>query len=251
MDPAKLANGATATRTVSITATGVTAEALPPPPKMRARWLISFIAPEERSTELTPKGPISTVTWRWRMRPVSSEPGRLKAFHIPWFDTRSRQMRDVVLSSQRIAFAAIEEEGAGAALGRLARYGTPIAMGAGLLLTLGALAPGLRLLNRHQIAARLGRFLPDRAAMALRSAARRGDAKAFRHAAVSLVARLPAPSRAAERDRLLAELDRKLYGPAGMDAPLAPADLRRLGRAILTATRGAQRGSRNEGSCGL
>ncbi|UIJ73170.1 hypothetical protein [Aurantimonas sp. HBX-1] len=210
-DPAMLANGETATRTVRIEATGVPANALPPPPKMLAPWLISFIAPEQRSVELTENGPVSTVVWKWRMRPVSSEPGRLEAFHIPWFDTSSRQMRDVVLNSQRIAFAAMAEPPASGVAGFFVANAALLA-GAGSFLAVLALGlPGRRLRSRAELARLVRRVLPDRDARMLRRAARRGDLPASRRAASGLAARSAGAQRAARRQALFA-LDRHLYG---------------------------------------
>ncbi|NDV85354.1 hypothetical protein GTW51_01420 [Aurantimonas aggregata] len=210
-DPAMLGNGETATRTVRIEATGLPANALPPPPKMLAPWLISFVAPEQRSVELTEDGPVSTVVWQWRMRPVGSEPGRLEAFHIPWFDTSTRQMRDIVLNSQRIAFAAMAEPPAGGMAGFFTANAALLAGAGSFLAVLALLLPGRRLRSRAELAGLARRIMPDRDALALRRAARRGDMPATRLAARGLVAH-SAGARLATRREALSALDRHLYG---------------------------------------
>ena len=218
-DPAMLGNGETATRTVRIEATGLPANALPPPPKMLAPWLISFTAPEQRSVELTENGPVSTVVWQWRMRPVSSEPGRLPAFHIPWFDTSTRQMRDIVLGSQRISFAAMAEPAPRGMAGFLVANAPIVSGTVAFLAVLALLLPGRRLRSRAELERLLGRLRPDRDVRALRRAARRGDLVATRAAARALVARSTS-SRLASRRAALAALDRHLYGrepAAGFD----------------------------------
>ncbi|MBC6718332.1 BatD family protein [Aurantimonas sp. DM33-3] len=232
MDPAMLANGETATRKVTIVAEGVPPGSLPPPPRMIAPWLISFIAPERRSVELTENGPVSTVVWQWRMRPVSSQPGRLGAFHIPWFDTTTREMRDAVLKSQRIAFAAIAEEPEASGWSGLIARNAPLLAGLGSCFLVLLLAlPGRRLVSPAEIGGRLRRFLPDRNAVALRRAAARNDAKAARTAAAGLSGsrgELPAAARTA-----FARLDRHLYGPQ----PSPPLDLKGFARQIFLAQR--------------
>ena len=237
-DPGHLANDETARRTVRITAVGVMPNALPPPPKMVGKWLIAFMVPEERKVELTKDGPISTVVWRWRMRPSKSEPGRLKAFHIPWFDTRSREMREVVLKSQRLAYAAVDEASAAApAPSFAARYGDLFAGGAGLVLCLALLLPGRRLLGASELAARARRRLPDPARWQLRLAAWRGDAPAMRAAAMRLRRSRP-PDRAAIY--ALARLDRQVYGREASER----LDLRPIARTILARPRRRRSGAR-------
>ena len=215
-DPGMLGNGETATRTVTITATGVPPSALPPPPKMVASWLIAFMAPERRSVELTKEnGPVSTVVWQWRFRPARSEPGRMKAFHIPWFDTQSRQMRDIVLGSQRIAFAAIAApKGPGRVAGYLAANAGGLAALAGALVVFLLLLPGLKLKGRAEIAAEISRLLPDPDRRRLKRAAARGDWPAARKAARRLVDRAP-PAIASQRRQTLSAIDRQLYSRSG------------------------------------
>ncbi|RFC65462.1 hypothetical protein DYI37_06510 [Fulvimarina endophytica] len=229
MDPSKMANGATATRTITITAAGQPGEALPNPPYMSAPWLISFIAPEERSTEITPDGPIGKVTWRWRLRPSDSEPGRIRAFHIPWFDTVDRTMRDLTIDSQDVAFALVAEtrrrESAKPDFTGLA---VPLILG--LIVPVVAILPGRRLLSMRSIRSRLSARLPSRDDIGLRLALWRGDARAYRRHAARLLADPAGPDHAerAERTgRALAELDHALYAKGADGAAVNLRDIHR------------------------
>ncbi|MER0239065.1 hypothetical protein [Fulvimarina sp. MAC8] len=206
MDPAHMANGATATRTIRIVANGQPAEMLPNPPLMTANWLISFIAPEKRTTEITRDGPIGTVEWTWRLRPSNAEPGEIPAFRIPWFDTTSRNMRELVIDSQRVAFAAIEEQRAEEDLGPdLKKFAVPALLG--LLAPVIAILPGRRFLPARLIGSRIAGLLPSRDAIALRLALWRGDVRTYRKHAARLISRSGKST-----EGLIEELDRSLYG---------------------------------------
>ena len=60
-DPARLADGQTVTRRVTLRAKGTLPEALPPRPIVSEPWLISFAAPVARRLILTEEGPVSEV----------------------------------------------------------------------------------------------------------------------------------------------------------------------------------------------
>ncbi|MCB8836365.1 hypothetical protein [Aurantimonas sp. VKM B-3413] len=221
MDTAHLENGATATRTVTLTVEGQTADALPPPPEMRAPWLISFIAPEVRETKVTREGPVGKVTWQWRMRPSMSEPGELAAFHIPWFDTTSRQVRDAVLKSHRIAYAAIAEPASSFSPVAISAWLLPLCLG--LFLPVAATLTGRRPLPAATILARIRLALPQRETFAMRWAIIRNDAKAYRRAAARRLA-----SRGLAPEAHLAPLDTALFR-GGLEKAL---DLRALHRSL-------------------
>jgi hypothetical protein len=101
-DPATLKDSETATRTVTITALGANPQTLPPAPAMRERWLITFNEPEQRSVQPTEAGPETTVTWIWRLRPITGEPGVIPEVRIPWFDTKDRVPKEIVLAAAPI-----------------------------------------------------------------------------------------------------------------------------------------------------
>ncbi|KQT82190.1 BatD family protein [Aurantimonas sp. Leaf443] len=234
MDAAALVNGATVTRRVTIRAVGVPPQSLPPPPRMRADWLISFFAPETRSVELTPDGPVSTVEWVWRMRPITGEPGHLPAFTIPWYDTAARLPREIVLKSQTIAYAGFSEgQGEAGPIGLLKRNAPILAGAGGFLAALALLLPGLRLRSRAEMAGLLRRLSPDGDARALRRAAAAGDAPAARQAALAYLA---PRGGAGIVPGAFARLDAALYGQA-RERP----DLAAFARAVLSARR--RRGS--------
>ncbi|MCQ0987597.1 hypothetical protein [Jiella marina] len=224
VDPAQLANDATAIRTVTITAVGQPAEALPPPPRMRAPWLISFIAPEERSTELTPDGPVGTVRWQWRMRPSISQPGELDAFHIPWFDMTRREMRDVVLPSQRIAYAAIEEASSAETKSGPLAWALPLLLG--LALPAAFVIPQRRLRSWRTIREDVSRFLPRREDFAMRWAIWQGDTASYRRLAAKRLR-----DRGLSPEPVMSEIDAQLYGGTATSS----VDLRAIHRKFRSA----------------
>lgn len=114
-DPGALSDGATLTRTVRITTLGALPQMLPPRPEMREPWLITFAAPEERSLQITPEGPVSSVVWQWHLRPKTGEPGVLPEIRIPWFDTRAREMREAVIPAVPFGYASFGRAIGGAA----------------------------------------------------------------------------------------------------------------------------------------
>jgi len=83
---------------------------LPPAPKLRSPGVITFAHPAERETLLTPAGPIARAIYGWDVRPATPAAAALQAFAIPWFDTRTRRMREAMLPARRIAFARGESE---------------------------------------------------------------------------------------------------------------------------------------------
>ncbi|MCF8480110.1 MAG: hypothetical protein K9H25_06740 [Rhodospirillum sp.] len=101
-DPATLKDNETATRTVTITALGANPQTLPPTPALRERWLITFTEPEQRTVQPTEAGPETTVTWIWRLRPITGEPGVIPEVRIPWFDTKDRVPKEIVLAAAPI-----------------------------------------------------------------------------------------------------------------------------------------------------
>ncbi|WP_118138762.1 BatD family protein, partial [Oceanicella sp. SM1341] len=124
-DAGALTDGESVERRVVLRALGATPEMLPEQPPLRAPWLITFTPPEERDMQLTPQGPVTTVVWRWTMRPITGEPGVLPEVVIPWFDTGAGAPRSLRLPAARIGYAGFTDNsdwrsgfaGGGAALG--------------------------------------------------------------------------------------------------------------------------------------
>jgi hypothetical protein len=234
--PDRLAPGETAVRTVTIEATGASAELLPPIPAMRSPGVVAFADPEERVMRLTLEGPVSTVRWRWRVRSMTTQPAVLEAVRIPWFDTAAREGRMIELAPYRIAPAIAADDtptGPGFAVRVAVPAGLALGFAGGALL----LFPGLRFRSRREVAAGFRRLLPDPDALALRVAVLKGDTNAVRHAARRFLDRrgvVPDGRLAAD----LAALDRAIYGRDGGAVALRP-----LVRAVLRAGRGRGRGA--------
>ena len=248
--PDRLGLGELATRTVSLEVQGVGPELLPPAPTMRSPGIMAFSDPETRSHELTPEGPVSRVTWRWTVRSVTSTAAILGAVRIPWFDTRTREVREAVIAQQRVGLAGsgglVAQKGS--ALQAISDLALPIGLLVGLAAGFVLLLPGLRFRNRAELFRLVRPFVPDPMTRELRRAARAGDARAVRAGARSLIQQDreegryedPGPQITAR----LSSLDRSLFGP-----PLARPDvdlhslvenllrLRRLPRSGFTRSR--------------
>jgi hypothetical protein len=238
-DPDRIPAGETARRTVTIDALGLTAERLPPPPKLRSPGVITFARPVERKTLLSSAGPVARAVYSWDVRPANQEAAALQALHISWFDTVSRRMREATLPARRIAFARPQTD-------RLpyASAHTPgvLAPPTWYLSALGGFVIGLvivlidgkerRELGRGLAFAKLQAW---RQLGALRRAARFGDAYRFRAAVCELARRDRRRSRAWLATPPvgigLTALDLHLFGPTKSERP----DL----NAIYAAIRGA------------
>ncbi|WP_166507247.1 BatD family protein [Frigidibacter mobilis] len=237
-DPAALEDGATVTRTVTLRAHGVLPEMLPPRPVVSENWLITFAAPVERQLELTPDGPVASVTWTWQFRPETGEPGVLEPVVIPYFDTETRQMAQVEIPALPIGYASFKENQVDA--GRFSA-GSRWLLAAAFLAGLGAgaavLARWYRPDRARLVAARLVRHWSPVPRWHLRQAARSGDLLALRGAAEQYLR----PEEAVDpalRHAALARLDAAIYGrgPAVFDTARFAADLRRAARRGLRST---------------
>ncbi|SNR75899.1 BatD family protein [Puniceibacterium sediminis] len=111
-DAAQLVDGESVERRVILRVFGATPEMLPPQPAMRAPWLITFSPPEERSQQLTPEGPVTTVIWRWTLRPTTGELGVLPAVTIPWYDTDRDQSQTVTIPAAPIGYKSFADNSA-------------------------------------------------------------------------------------------------------------------------------------------
>lgn len=102
--PDEIAPGTLSRRTITLTAVGLTADRLPPPPKMLAPGTIAFKGPAQRETLITEDGPVARATYVWDIRPVSASPARLPAITIPWYDTSERRSRTVAIPDTWVAY---------------------------------------------------------------------------------------------------------------------------------------------------
>lgn len=182
--PGALRDGETLVRRVTLTAAGTLPHSLPPRPVLRAPWLISFAAPEQRDMRPTPAGPVTTVVWEWHLRPTTGEPGVLPPVPIPWFDTASREMRKAEIPALPFGYASFHDNRSGT--GRLPAG--PMAAGvaagiAGALTGLGLCLAGLAPRRRAPLLRALRRLSPiDPTRQRLKRAARSGDLLAIRRA---------------------------------------------------------------------
>ena len=229
--PEKLGLNETAQRILVIEAAGITADRLPPPPALRAPGLISFVGPAERTTLVTPDGPVARAVYHWNIRPVSDAAAMVPAIHIPWFDTGARQMRDASVPERRVSFInplgeARQQAATAASQGWLTWRGLAV-----------ALAAFVWALAVQSLLAAGGRgwawVLPLPAPLrSLQRAARRGDVAGF-GAALAAAQRL-----APERWRAVSTMPEIAAGLAAVDAcrygdgPRQPPPLRPLARLL-------------------
>jgi hypothetical protein len=143
-DPARLADGQTFTRRITLRAKGVLPEALPPRPVLGAPWLISFAAPQERRLVLTAEGPVAEAIWVWQFRPLTGEPGVMEGKTVRFFNTRTREMYAVEIAPFPVGYASLFTSqvdsgrfGAGDRLAEAAALGLRLAAGIGLVLRAG------------------------------------------------------------------------------------------------------------------
>ena len=228
-EASQLTDGENVVRTVTVKALGASEQMIPPQPAMREPWLITFTDPEERKMELTPVGPLTTVVWRWTLRPITGEPGVLPQVTIPWFDTDERRARAAILPATPFGYAGFGDNTASRwqpAFSGYAMAGLALALGIALPLLL--LSPRGRVRSLGEIFGPIRRLLPSTAVLALRRAGRRADLPALRAAAHQVARSAPASERGQLEDLLL-ELDRELFGRRGQVRRL---DLRHFAKAI-------------------
>lgn len=214
VDAARLVDGQSVERRVVLRALGATPEMMPPQPALREPWLITFTPPEERDFQVTPQGPVTTLTWRWTLRPITGEPGVLPAVTIPYFDTAARTARTVTLPAAPIGYASFADNAARGWRKDLGVGWPHLMTGAAVCLLVLALALRDRGLPTH-LRDRLER---RRMLRRLRRYARAGDAEGFRLLAARLLN--GAGPHADLRDMpVLATLDRALFGHARTAPP--------------------------------
>lgn len=231
--PDRLGLGEVARRTVTLEAEGIGPELFPPIPSLKSPGVVAFFDPEERSTILTPNGPVSKVTWRWSVKGATSTPATVKEVRIPWFDTSTRAMREITLAPQEIKLASVATITRGPGGAWSASW--PAIGLAGFSMGLALTMRRRRLRPPHELASALRRLLPDRLAMALRQAAWSGDARSTWLAAHRLIRRADVAG-GPRRDAFagLEPLDEALFGRPATRPSL---NLKRAAREILTVLR--------------
>lgn len=211
--PGALRDGETLVRRVRLKVDGALPHMLPPRPVLRAPWLISFAAPEQREMLPTPAGPMTTLVWEWHLRPKTGEPGVLPPVSIPWFDTVTRAMRTAEIPALPFGYASFHDNRSGT--GRLPT--SEAAMGVitvvlGILTGLGLCICGLAPRRRADLRRALQRLSPfDPTRRRLKRVVRSGDLFALRRAAEAYLRRrreLGLPVSGCET----AALDAAIYG---------------------------------------
>lgn len=180
-DPARLADGETVTRRVTLRARGTLPEALPPRPVVSEPWLITFAAPVERRLILTEEGPVSEVIWVWQFRPETGEPGVIPPVTIPYFNATTREMDAVRIAALPIGYASFYTSQV-----RTGHFGGPERLAEAGALLAGLVAGGALILSRRTpdttraAVARLVRRWSPASRWRMRRAARTGDLLALR-----------------------------------------------------------------------
>jgi len=252
--PDKLGTGEGALRVVTITVQGVLPEQIPPMPELGSAGAFVFPHPEVRDTRLYRTGPVTRVFWRWTVRPENPPSAYLKPIHIPYFDTKAREHREIVLAAQRIAMteeavaaylaeaddesiAAMNEEVEGrdqsAPTLRGASAVAPLGLLAGFAVGLVALNPDMRLRRRRGFRQFLQRFRPDPDKLAFKRAIKSDDTAAARSAVVRLIHR--GEGDGVQLRKVLLDLDRQVFGN-----PQRPANLKRFSESVRESLRSSR-----------
>ncbi len=174
--------GEGALRIVTITAEGVSPDMIPPMPALTSPSAFIFPHPERRVVDLTPDGPISTVWWRWTVRPAEGAPSAiLDPIEIHYFDTVAREAKTVTLATQRMAVISSDTPVAPVARSRTETIWSPPVWApllAGLLTGLVLLGGKLRNRGRLGLNGLLRRLGLDPETRALKREIRNGNAAA-------------------------------------------------------------------------
>ena len=249
--PHLLGEGEGALRVVTLTVEGVRPEQIPQMPELGSAGAFVFAHPEHRTTRLYRRGPVTRAVWRWTVRPEHPPSAYLKPISVPYFDTKTREHKEIVIAAQRIAMteeavaaflAEADEEsvaamqdarGEGPLVIRHAAFAAPVAMGLGVLGGLAWLLPGVRIGGRRKLKPLLAKLRPDPDVKTLKRAATASDVAAARAAGVRLMARRESE----EMREALARLDARVFAPIA-GAP----DLKSFAREMVAAWRRAARG---------
>jgi hypothetical protein len=189
-EPDRLTPGTVAHRTVTIEAKGITADRLPAAPHVRAPGAIIFRGTVERSTTMTPTGPIARAIYRWDLALTTSLPVAVAGIHLPWFDTKSRQLRDAIIPARTLAFAGATTEHFGQSTSSISGFTLAATSFAAFLAAWMILAFRVHRDRPHTSLARQLRAW--RELREIRGAARSGDAGRLRSAISALSRHDPA-----------------------------------------------------------
>ncbi|MFQ1700771.1 hypothetical protein ACJ5NV_09255 [Loktanella agnita] len=208
--PDQLAEGEGVLRVVRVSALGASPDMIPPMPELTSPSALIFAHPEKRLVDLTPDGPRAIAFWRWTVTPTNGNAAILAPISFDYFDTVTREMRNVVISAQRIAFGAPLEHVLAAGPVDIVETAQRLRVlaGAGAAAFLAGFAMLFRK-RRFSSAWLIGRFHRWRLLWQFSRAVRRHDKAGLRRAARELDA-LYAPSDT--RRALLSQLESDLFG---------------------------------------
>ncbi len=212
--PDQLTPGEGVLRIIRVEALGVTPEMLPPMPDLTSPSAMIFAHPEKRFVELSPQGPVSIGFWRWTIRPSNDTSAIVEPVSFDYFDTTLREMREVTVSAQRVAYGSVVPNAVPPpeAAELVPQYHLPRGLLAALALVIfaggvafaqsGRRVGGLRALRRFSML--------DPLAWQLRRAARSGAVAETRRTAAAILRR---DGMTAGRKELLDRFDREVFAP--------------------------------------
>lgn len=212
--PDQLTPGEGVLRVVRIEALGVTPEMIPPMPDLESPSAMIFPHPEKRLVELTPEGPVTYAFWRWTIRPSNDTSTIVEPLTFSYFDTVHRDLREVTISAQRVAYGTVTGQSAPQST---QTESTPSRLPGWFAAMLGALVFGfgtaIGLKGRQLVGMRaLQRFpLFDPLARRMKTAARQGDTVGLRRVSAEILGRDGA---LADRAELLQTLDQSVFDPS-------------------------------------
>ena len=211
--PDQLTPGEGVLRVVRIEALGVTPEMIPPMPELKSPSAMIFPHPEKRLVELTAEGPVTYAFWRWTIRPSNDTSTIVEPLRFSYFDTIYRDLREVTISAQRVAYGSVTGPAPRAAVsgvGVPSRLpGWPVALIASVVLVVGTVVGlGGRSIIGVQALHRFAVF--DPLARRMWRSARVQDFAAMRRASADMMRR-DGPSK--ERAALLDDLDQSVFDP--------------------------------------
>ncbi|WP_106744994.1 BatD family protein [Yoonia maritima] len=102
--PDQLSEGEGVLRVIRISALGASPDMIPPMPELTSPSALIFAHPEKRLVDLTSRGPEAIAFWRWTVTPTNGHSAILEPIRFSYFDTVAREMREVSISPQRVAF---------------------------------------------------------------------------------------------------------------------------------------------------
>lgn len=207
--PDQLSDGAGVLRIIRVSALGASPDMIPPMPELKSPSGLIFAHPEKRLVDLTSKGPQSVAFWRWTIAPGNGHATIVEPIRFSYFDTTTRQMREVEISAQRVAYGDIIPPAVSDAKppdrGEINGGWMLAAAAFGLLAGFLPLMKG----GRFSLAPLRLRITRWRIHWRLRLAASRGDISGFRRAVRRL--EMVNPATMAQK-KLLAELDSAIFG---------------------------------------